>query len=106
MTHLDFADFDNNWWTEGGQSCHVEDGRLVMRAEGTTAQTGLVCTAWHKNLLPADFSVELDAHVLSSPADANNINLFFGYSDPSGTPLFDTRASRKYGEYDRYHNLN
>jgi hypothetical protein len=109
MPNLDFSTFgkpDSLWWIEGGERCYVEDGRLVMCSEGDAPKTGMVCTAWYKNPLPADFSVELDAHVLSSPTDANNINLFFCYADPSGKPLYETRDSRKFGEYNLYHDLN
>jgi hypothetical protein len=106
MKTLSFDNFDANWWIEGGQSCHVEDGRLVMTAEGDSNKTGLVCTAWYKEPFPGDFSVELDAQVISSPKDANNINLFFCYNDPSGKPLYDTRESRKFAEYDKYHVLS
>ena len=38
--------------------------------------------------------------------DANNINLFFGYSDPSGKPLHETRDTRSAAACDLYHRLD
>ena len=45
------------------------------------------------------FDLTLDAHVVSSSIEANNINLFFCYSDPSGTPLHIIRTTRTLGGY-------
>jgi hypothetical protein len=50
--------------------------------------------------------LDFDAHVVASSIDANNINLFLSYSDPAGTPLEQTRETRRTAGYDLYHKLN
>ena len=102
----DFSHGMDNWWVEGGQRVWVEDGRLHVRAEGTRSTGGEVATVWCKTPHPASFQLEMNAHVVSSSMDVNNINLFFNYSDPSGKPLYETRNDRKSGAYDLYHQLN
>jgi hypothetical protein len=102
---------DSSWWSEGGEEVYIEDGRLFMLADAPMptpgpVTAGGVCTAWCKQPLPADLTIEMDAHVISSTTDANNINLFFCYSDPSGKPLYDTRDERSDAGYGRYHVLN
>jgi len=101
----DFSAGMDNWWVEGGESVAVEDGRLVVRADNGQIEGGNVCTVWCKTPHPADFRLELDAHVLKSSADANNINLCRVFSDPDGRPLFDTRADRSSSAYRLYHGL-
>ena len=93
----------SNWWVEGGEKTWVEDGRLHLRADAANAG---VATVWSRTMHPGDFEVELDAHVVSSSIEANNINLFFSYSDASGAPLESTRESRATAEYGLYHKLN
>lgn len=92
-----------NWWSEGGEKVWVQDGRLNVRAD---AANSTVATVWHRQPHAGDFDIELDAHVVSSSIEANNINLFFSYSDPAGTPLEQTRESRASAEYALYHKLN
>jgi hypothetical protein len=102
----DFSRGMRDWWTEGGERVRVENGRLRMSADNPKVPGGGVATAWYRAPHPADFELELDAHVISSSLDANNINLFFNYSDPSGAPLEETRATRRYAEYALYHKLS
>ena len=95
-----------NWWSEGGERVWVEDGHLHMKADNPKVPGGGVATAWLKTQVTGDFRLEVEAHVVSSTLDANNINLFFCYSDPSGRPLIETRETRRNAEYALYHKLN
>lgn len=101
----DFSHGLENWWVEGGERVWVEGGRLHMRADNPKIPGGGVATAWCKKEHPADFSLSLDANVISSAPDVNNINLFFCYTDPSGVALYQTRDARKFAEYEAYHTL-
>ena len=103
------------WWVEGGQRVWVEAGRLHVKADAGVDKAPAcpealrgsgVCTVWNKMPFGGDVRVTFDAHVVGSTIDANNINLFLFYSDPSGAPLFDTRDERRSAGYDLYHNLN
>ena len=106
----DFSKGMDNWWVEGGIKTWVQDGRMHMDAEPggarTEQRTGYVCTAWCKQPFSGDVNVELDAHVLRSDTDVNNINMFLHYTDPSGKPLYETRESRADAAYNKYHELN
>ncbi|MFB3830041.1 MAG: DUF1961 family protein [Bryobacteraceae bacterium] len=95
-----------DWWVEGGERVWVEDGRLHMRADNPKTPGGGVCTVWNRAPHPGDFELEMDAHVVSSSTNANNVNLFFSYSDPAGAPLETTREARSSAEYGLYHKLN
>jgi hypothetical protein len=95
-----------NWWTEGGERVWVEDGRLHIKADDPKIPGGSVATVWHRAEHPGNFELELDARVVSSSVDANNINLFFSCSDPSGRPLESTRDARRTADYGLYHKLN
>jgi hypothetical protein len=102
---------DSSWWSEGGEKVYAEGDRLFMHADAPMPTPGPVtgggvCTAWCKQPLPENLTIELEAHVISSSIDANNINLFFCYADPSGKPLYDTRNDRADAGYGRYHELN
>lgn len=101
----DFSHGMDNWWVEGGERVWVEDGRLHMRADNPAIPGGGVATAWCRTTHPGDFRLTLDAQVISSSTDANNINLFFCYRDPSGVPLFETRHQRAEANYGDYHRL-
>lgn len=94
------------WWTEGGERVWVEHGRLNVRADAPGEPGGGVSTVWCRRPLPADFELELDAHVVDSSAGVNNINLFFCYSDPAGRLLEETRDARRTADYNLYHKLN
>ena len=102
----DFSHGMANWWSEGGERIWTEHGRLNMSADAPKKPGGGVATTWCRNPLPADFELELEAHVTASSIAANNINLFFSYSDPSGQPLEETRAARASAAYNLYHRLN
>jgi len=106
----DFSKGMEDWWVEGGVKTWVQDGRLHMNAEPggerRDQRAGYVCTAWCKQEFEGDVKVELDAHVLKSDVNANNINLFLHYTDPSGKPLYETRESRTDAAYKKYHELN
>ena len=103
----DFSGDLSNWWVEGGQRVWVEDGRLYVRSDPPgSRQPGFVCTVWCRQQFSGDLRLEVDAHVLESQGDCNNINFFLLYSDPAGTPLYDTRDTRADAGYDKYHNLN
>ena len=102
----DFSQGMDNWWVEGGERVWVEDGRIHVKADPPQKGPGYVATVWCKTPTPANVKVELDAHVIESAIDVNNINFFLCYSDPSGKALFDTRQSRATGDYKLYHILN
>ena len=102
----DFTQGMKDWWAEGGERVWVDDGRLYVRADALDVAGGTVATVWCRKELPPDFELELDAHVIDSSVDANNINLFFCYTDPAGKPLEDSRDSRRTAAYNLYHQLN
>ncbi len=104
----DFSKGMDDWWVEGGVNTWVEEGRLHVNAdpEGEGRQPGYCATVWCKQEFSGDLKVEFDAHVISSSLDVNNINFFLLYSDPEGTPLYDTRESRADGAYKLYHGMN
>jgi hypothetical protein len=96
----------DNWWVEGGERVWIEDGRLHVKADNPKAAGGGVATVWFKKPHGPHFRLDVDSHVVSSSINANNINLFFSYSDPSGTPLLESRDSRRHADYGLYHKLN
>lgn len=97
----------HEWWAEGGERAWIEDGRLHMKADPEEANDPrIVSTVWCKTPISGNVRIELKAHVVSSSIGANNINVFFFYSDPEGKPLFDSRESRADGAYSHYHSLN
>lgn len=103
----DFEDGMDRWWVEGGERVWVEDGRLHVKAdppEGSDAPH--VATVWCREPIEGDVRIEFDAHVVSSSTDVNNVNFFMFYSDPDGTPLYDTREDRADADYGKYHELN
>lgn len=102
----DFSRGMANWWVEGGERVWVEDGRLHVRADNPKLPGGGVATVWSRTPVRGDFRLEVEAHVVSSTLDANNINLFFCYTDPAGKPLEESRDTRRTAGYDLYHKLN
>lgn len=106
VIHEDFSRGMDHWWVEGGERVWVEDGRLNVKADNPEIAGGATATVWLRTPHPASFELEFDAHVIASTLDVNNINLFFSYSDPAGTPLEETRGSRQTAGYDLYHKLN
>jgi hypothetical protein len=102
----DFSEGMARWWVEGGERTWVQDGSLFMKADPEKKEEGHVATAWLRRELPADVRVAFDAQVISSSLGVNNINLFLHYSDPEGSPLYETRESRRSAAYPLYHQLN
>ena len=102
----DFANGMDNWWAEGGERVWVQDGHLYVKADPADKSPNYIATVWCKTPTPANVKVEFDAHVVSSSIEANNINFFLCYADPSGQPLSETRASRASAAYKLYHDLN
>ncbi|SDD03676.1 DUF6250 domain-containing protein [Niabella drilacis] len=90
------------FWSEGN-AASVKNGRLFIDADTTGSRAA---TIWLDRELAGDLSVEFDVYLLSSSDDANNVNIFFMYGDPSGRPLRQTAASRQDGLYRRYHTLS
>jgi hypothetical protein len=93
----------SDWWVEGGERVWIESGRLHMKADAPGKTTA---TVFLRRPHKGDFRFSVDAQVVSSSVDANNINLFFSASDPSGRPLIDSAASRASADYGLYHKLN
>jgi hypothetical protein len=102
----DFSQDLHNWWIEGGGQVWIHDGRLYVKAVGSKRSHMNVSTVWCRSMFPGDVRIEFDAHVISSPNNVNNINIFISYSDPSGAPLFESRQERRTGAYPLYHQLN
>ncbi len=103
----DFSKGMGNWWAEGGVRTWVQDGRLHCNTEpGDAKLPGICATVWCKKEFEGDIKIECDAHVLRSDIEVNNINFFFHFSDPSGRPLYETRAERADGAYTKYHVMN
>jgi hypothetical protein len=97
--HEDFSRGMSGWWTEGGERIRVENGRLRVSADNPAVAGGGVATVWSRTTHAGDFTLEMDARVLSSSLEANNINLFFSYTDPAGRPLDESRQTRRLAEY-------
>ena len=101
------SELSQSWWVEGGQSVTIEEGRLRVRADPAERHApGYVCTVWNETPIKGDVKIDFDAHVLSSSIKANNINAFFSYADPAGTPLRDSRTQRITADYSLYHKLD
>ncbi|HET7118984.1 MAG TPA: DUF6250 domain-containing protein [Hanamia sp.] len=90
------------FWSEGNIGV-IHNHRLYINAD-TSGESA--STVWLDRVLQGDMSIEFDVYLLSSEDDANNINVFFMCSDPSGKPLRATAAERENGLYKNYHKLN
>lgn len=103
----DFSHGMDRWWVEGGKRVWIEDGRLYVDADPTREEKDIpaVCTVWCKQPFTGNLRAEFDAHVVRSSLNTNNINFFLHYSDPTGTPLYETRANRATAAYPLYHML-
>jgi len=77
-----------------------------VKADPAEGAAGSVATVWRRGVQPRNFELELDARVVSSVPNVNNINLFFGYGDPSGVPMEKSAGSRQSAAYGLYHQLN
>lgn len=106
VLHEDFSSGMTNWWVEGGEKVWVQDGRLHVKANAPKGQPGNVCTVWCRKEFGGNVRVEFDCQVVESLGEANNVNFFLCYSDPSGKPLHETRESRADAAYKKYHDLN
>jgi hypothetical protein len=103
----DFSHGMDRWWVEGGKRVWIQEGRLYVDADPTPEEPNVpaVCTVWCKQPFAGNLRVEFDAHIVRSSLNANNINFFLHFSDPSGTPLYETRALRASADYALYHKL-
>jgi len=90
-----------HFWSEGCPGV-IRNGRLFIDADTTGPRASSV---WLDKELKGDLSIEFDVFLLSSSDDANNINVFFMYQDPSGKPLVQSAGQRSDGLYSRYHKL-
>jgi hypothetical protein len=102
---LSFVFPPGQYWVEGGERAWLEDAKLHMQADNPAVPGGGAQTVWSKSPHPANFRLNVNAHVVSSSVNANNINLFFSYTDPTGKPLYDSRDSRKDANYGHYHKI-
>jgi hypothetical protein len=96
------GELPSHWWSEGSPAV-IRDGRLYTDALNGPYR---VSTIWLDLSLSCDLLIEFDAHVVDSENNANNINCFFHYSDPSGPSLRETTSQRENGAYNHYHQLN
>jgi len=97
----------DDWWHEGSNAVRIEDGHL--RADANLDNNGEdydASTIWLNKTFNGDIQVEFDAYVYASDGDKNNINFFFLFSDPSGTPISQSKDQRVDGKYAKYHKLN
>ncbi|MEE9376879.1 MAG: DUF1961 family protein [Candidatus Lokiarchaeia archaeon] len=93
-----------NWWYEGSKAISIENGYLRMDANpDNSGENYNVSTVWLNKEFSGDLKIEVDAHILKSNGNQNNINLFFNFSDSSGEPLIKTKMSRVDGLYSKYH---
>ena len=107
ILHEDFSKGMENWWVEGGENVWVENERLHVKADPEDlGDPRHVATVWHRKPISGNVRIEMKAHVISSTVGANNINIFFFYSDPDGRPLYETRNKRTDAGYRHYHDLN
>jgi hypothetical protein len=107
-----FEDFNNckegtlpaGWWVEGSSQAAIKEGRLRQNAvKGHEGAEYGVSTIWCPMEFSGNLKVEVDAHVVYSPGNKNNINLFFHFSDSGGKSIFETRNARADGNYHKYH---
>ncbi|MEL7585338.1 MAG: DUF1961 family protein [Prolixibacteraceae bacterium] len=90
------------YWSEGCEGV-IRNGRLYIDADTVGSRAS---TVWLNKEFSGDIHVEFDVQVVSSSDTANNINLFFMYSDPSGKSLRQSAPERQSGTYSLYHQLN
>lgn len=102
--HFDYRDgaLPAPWWSEG-DSAEIRNARLYVNADTGGFRRA---TIWLDRVFSGDLRVEYDVCVLNSADVANNMNFFLLYSDPSGTPLRESRGTRADGDYPRYHKFN
>lgn len=102
------GELPSGWWVEGGQAVFVQNGHLLVKADPEKKHgSGYVATVWYHRQFSGDIRIQFDAHVVSSTIDANNINFFLFYSNPSeSATMYSTRNLRLDGSYNHYKNLN
>ena len=106
-SYADGSKLPPGWWSEGSRAVRIDKGRL--RTDANLDDNGEdygTSTIWLNKIFSGDLRVELDAHILASDGDKNNINFFLLFSDPSGMPLRQTKNDRADGQYGKYHQLN
>lgn len=102
LLHENFEDGMDNWWVEGSEDVWVEDGRLHVNADPPRGSgRPHVATIWCHTPISGDVRISFDAHIISSSTHVNNINTWLFFSDPEGTPLYETRHERARGSLDR-----
>jgi hypothetical protein len=91
------------WWAEGSKAVRLQDGRLLQDANPDDSGEDMAnSVVWLNREFSGDIRLECDVHVNSAKGDVNDAVIFFLFSDPSGTPLHDTRASRASGKQSLY----
>ncbi len=90
-----------HFWSEGCPGV-IRNGRLFIDADTVGFRASSV---WLDQELKGNLSIEFDVFLLSSSDDANNVNTFFMYRDPSGNSLKQSADLRSDGLYSRYHKL-
>lgn len=101
----DFSDGMSRWWSEGGERVWASQGGLNVKADPRAPGPGGVCTVWCCRAFPGNLTVEMDARVVHSYIEANNVNFFLSYCGPAGMGLYETREQRSGGDYRFYHDL-
>ncbi len=93
-----------DWWYEGSKAVFIENGHLRTDANiNGNGEDFKASTVWLNKKFSGDLAIEVDAHILKSKENKNNINLFFLFSDSSGKPLIETKNFRLDGAYKKYH---
>jgi len=93
----DFSSDLKGWEAEGRGKVWVEEGRLQMDA------SQVEMTAWCPFETEGDMLITYTAYVLS-PADANNINMFFMATAPEGDDVLELDLTGAYKEHHQQHN--
>ena len=92
------------WWSEGSERVAVSDGRLLQNANPEAGAENANSVVWCGQELAGDVRFETDVEVLSAKGNVNDVVVFFLFSDPDRTPLFETRNQRASGKQDLYTN--
>jgi hypothetical protein len=93
-----------DWWYEGSKAVWLENGHLFADANlDNNGKKFKASTVWLNKEFSGNLAIEVDAHVLKSKGNKNNINFFFLFSDSSGKSLSKTKSSRSDGAYSKYH---
>jgi hypothetical protein len=90
------------WWSEGGATVAAKHGLLVQNADPEAGAASQNSVIWINQEFEGDIRFEADVKVLSAQGDVNDIVVFLLFSDPEGTPLYDTRRARASGQQGMY----